>query len=110
VRSLAQRADRDAFAAADDLVVADRIEKMAGVWIGRIERTAEARLACQPPIEPQQLGEVVQTLEKRFARKLNPTVVVDPSLIGGIRVVVGDEVLDTSIRARLEQMRAALTA
>ena len=62
------------------------------------------------PIEPQQLGEVVQTLEKRFARKLNPTVVVDPALIGGIRVVVGDEVLDTSVKARLDRMKVALTA
>ena len=49
-------------------------------------------------------------LEKRFNRKLDATVVVDPSLIGGIRVLVGDEVLDTSVKARLEQMRIALTA
>ena len=49
-------------------------------------------------------------LQKRFGRKLNASVVVDPELIGGIRVVVGDEVLDTSIRARLEQMKAALSA
>jgi F-type H+-transporting ATPase subunit delta len=62
------------------------------------------------PIEPTQLDGVVAALEKRFARKLNPTVVVEPELIGGIRVVVGDEVLDTSVRARLEQMRVALTA
>jgi F-type H+-transporting ATPase subunit delta len=61
-------------------------------------------------IAPAQLAEVVATLEKRFARKLNATVVVDASLIGGIRVVVGDEVLDTSVRARLEQMKVALTA
>jgi F-type H+-transporting ATPase subunit delta len=32
-----------------------------------------------------------------------------PALIGGIRVVVGDEVLDTSVKARLEQMKLALT-
>ena len=62
------------------------------------------------PIEPTQLAEVVATLEKRFARKLNASVVVEPELIGGIRVVVGDEVLDTSVKARLEQMKAALTA
>ena len=37
-------------------------------------------------------------------------VPVGPELIGGIRVVVGDEVLDTSVKARLEQMKAALTA
>ena len=61
-------------------------------------------------ISPALLPEVVATLEKRFGRKLKPTVVIDPSLIGGIRVVVGDEVLDTSVKARLEQMKVALTA
>jgi F-type H+-transporting ATPase subunit delta len=61
-------------------------------------------------IEPAQLGDVVASLEKRFKRKLNATVQVQPDLIGGIRVVVGDEVLDTSVKARLEQMKAALTA
>ena len=62
------------------------------------------------PIDGAQLADVVGSLEKRFNRKLNANVVVEPQLIGGIRVVVGDEVLDTSVRARLEQMRAALTA
>ena len=62
------------------------------------------------PIEPAPLADVVAVLEQRFKRKLNARVVVDPELIGGIRVVVGDEVLDTSVKARLEQMRVALTA
>ena len=62
------------------------------------------------PIPADQLGDVAQVLEKRFGRKLNVTVQEDPSLIGGIRVVVGDQVLDTSVRARLEQMKVALTA
>ena len=62
------------------------------------------------PIANDQLVRVAQVLEKRFGRKLNLSVQEDPSLIGGIRVVVGDEVLDTSVRARLEQMKVALTA
>jgi F-type H+-transporting ATPase subunit delta len=62
------------------------------------------------PIEGAQLAEVAAVLEKRFGRKLNATVVVKPELIGGIRVAVGDEVLDTSVAARLEQMKVALTA
>ena len=62
------------------------------------------------PIPAAQLGDVAQTLERRFGRKLNVTVQEDPSLIGGIRVVVGDEVLDTSVKARLAQMKVALTA
>ena len=62
------------------------------------------------PIEAAPLADLVTTLEQRFARKLNVTVQLEPALIGGIRVVVGDEVMDTSVKARLEQMRVALTA
>ena len=62
------------------------------------------------PIEPAALADVVTTLEARFKRKLSVSVQLKPELIGGIRVVVGDEVLDTSVKARLEQMKAALTA
>lgn len=62
------------------------------------------------PIDAAALGNVAVALEKRFGRKLQVTVQQDPSLIGGIRVVVGDEVLDTSVKARLEQMKVALAA
>ncbi len=62
------------------------------------------------PIDDAQLADVVAALERRFGRKLNATVELAPELIGGVRVVVGDEVLDTSVKARLEQMKAALTA
>jgi F-type H+-transporting ATPase subunit delta len=62
------------------------------------------------PIDEAQLAQVVVSLERRFRRKLNARVAIDPELIGGIRAVVGDEVLDTSVRARLEQMKMALTA
>jgi F-type H+-transporting ATPase subunit delta len=72
--------------------------------------TSDAVVYSAFPIEPQQLADVVVALERRFGRKLDASVVLDPKLIGGIKVVVGDEVLDTSIKARLEQMKAALTA
>lgn len=62
------------------------------------------------PMDAGALGAVAPALEKRFGRKLNLTVQEDKSLLGGIRVVVGDEVLDTSVKARLEQMKVALTA
>ena len=62
------------------------------------------------PMDAVALAEVAVMLEKRFGRKLNASVVLEPELIGGIRVVVGDEVLDTSVKARLEQMKVALTA
>jgi F-type H+-transporting ATPase subunit delta len=71
---------------------------------------SDATIQSAFPIDGGQLAEVVTALEKRFARKLNATVEIVPELIGGIRVAVGDEVLDTSVKARLEQMKIALTA
>ena len=62
------------------------------------------------PIDGSALADVATMLEKRFGRKLNVAVALQPELIGGIRVVVGDEVLDTSVKARLEQMKVALSA
>lgn len=61
-------------------------------------------------IDDKALAELTAVLEKRFGRKLNVTMQLDDSLIGGVRVVVGDEVLDTSVKARLDQMKTALTA
>jgi F-type H+-transporting ATPase subunit delta len=71
---------------------------------------SDARIESAFAIDAAQLTDVVAALEKRFGRKLNAHVDITPELIGGIRVVVGDEVLDTSVKARLEQMKAALTA
>jgi F-type H+-transporting ATPase subunit delta len=72
--------------------------------------SADAVVYSAFPIPAPALADVAGVLEQRFGRKLNVTVQEDPSLIGGIRVVVGDEVLDTSVKARLEQMKVALTA
>jgi F-type H+-transporting ATPase subunit delta len=71
---------------------------------------SEATVYSAFPIDAAQLSAVVVSLEKRFGRKLTASVQIEPELIGGIRVVVGDEVLDTSVKARLEQMKVALTA
>jgi F-type H+-transporting ATPase subunit delta len=71
---------------------------------------SDAKIFSAYPLDQAQLADVVGVLEKRFGRKLAATVEVEPALIGGIRVVVGDEALDTSVKARLERMKAALTA
>lgn len=70
---------------------------------------ADAHIVSAFPLDAQQQADLAKVLEKRFGRQLKTTVTVDSSLIGGVRVTVGDEVLDTSIVARLEQMRIALT-
>lgn len=73
------------------------------------EGAADAEIVSAFEMTPAQVVDLVATLEKRFGRNLNPSVTVDSSLIGGVRVVVGDEVLDTSVRAKLQRMQTALT-
>jgi len=75
-----------------------------------LEGAADATITSAFALDSAQVAALVTTLEKKFGRKLNPTVAVDASLIGGVRVVVGDEVLDTSVRAKLQQMHVALAA
>ena len=70
---------------------------------------ADAHIVSAFPLDDKQQADLAKVLEKRFGRQLKTTVSVDSSLIGGVRVTVGDEVLDTSVVARLEQMRVALT-
>jgi F-type H+-transporting ATPase subunit delta len=72
--------------------------------------SADAIVHSAFAIDSAALADLAVTLEQRFKRKLNVAVELQPELIGGIRVVVGDEVLDTSVKARLEQMKMALTA
>ena len=86
--------------------VAAQFHALVNARGGVSDATVESAFA----IDAAQLPAVVAALEKRFGRKLNAHVVVVPELIGGVRVVVGDEVLDTSVKARLEQMKVALTA
>ena len=75
------------------------------------EGEAEVVKTSAFPLQGEELKSLLSTLKKRFGgRELRPTVNVDPELIGGVCVQVGDEVLDTSVKARLVSMQAALSA
>ena len=71
---------------------------------------AQAEIVSAFPLSEGQVAELIDLLEPKFHLKLKPHVTVDDSLIGGVRVVVGDYVLDTSVRAQLNRMRDALVA
>ncbi len=86
--------------------IASQFQSLVDAGTGTSQATVESAFA----LDAAQLADVKATMERRFGRKLEASVVVVPELIGGVRVIVGDEVLDTSIRARLDQMKAALSA
>lgn len=73
------------------------------------ENVLDAKIVSAFPMSDGQLDELVRHLEGKFQRRIHPHVDVDPELIGGIKVEVGDEVLDASIRGKLQAMAFALT-
>jgi F-type H+-transporting ATPase subunit delta len=72
------------------------------------EGSVDARIDSAFDIDATQLAALVTDLEQRFKRKIRPQVQIDKELIGGIRVTVGDEVIDGSVKGKLATMSAAL--
>lgn len=72
------------------------------------EGMVEAKISSAFPLDDAQRSQVVNLLSARLQRKINATVTVDPDLIGGIKVEVGDKVWDASVRGKLQTMAATL--
>ncbi|GAB1367461.1 F0F1 ATP synthase subunit delta [Azonexus hydrophilus] len=72
------------------------------------EGVQEAVVYSAFPIDDAQVAALLQQLEPRFGTRLTARVEVDPSLIGGVRVTVGDQMLDASVRGKLDAMAVAL--
>lgn len=74
----------------------------------RYEGVLEAQIYSAFEMNDAQLKDLVASLEIRFKRKIEARVSVSPELIGGVKVEIGDEVLDTSVRGKLEALAVAL--
>lgn len=100
----------DLLIANDRLLLMPQIAQQFDALKDQAEGVAQASIISAFPLSQEQVNELVQLLEPKFDLKLKPHVTVDETLIGGVRVVVGDYVLDTSVQAQLSRMRDALMA
>ena len=67
---------------------------------------AEITAAAQPT--DAQVKTLVKQLETKFGKKIEVQVKLDPELIGGIKIVVGDTVIDASVRGQLQELAYTL--
>jgi F-type H+-transporting ATPase subunit delta len=72
------------------------------------EGVVEARIISALPIAEEQVRPLLDALERKYGRKVNAQVEIEPELIGGVRIIVGDKVIDATVRGRLEAMAVAL--
>ena len=74
------------------------------------EGTVEAEIYSAFEMNPAQLADLVARLERKTGRKVRARVSIDKALIGGVKVVIGDMVIDGSARAQLAALENALKA
>ena len=72
------------------------------------EGVLEARIISALQMSDEQVKQLVAQLESKYQRKVTAQVETDASLIGGVKIVVGDKVIDATVRGKLDAMAAAL--
>ena len=93
---------------ADRVAVLPQIRELFEALKHDADGVADARIDSAFPLSDDQLAELTAALQKRFGRRIEATVNVDPALGGGARITVGDTVIDGTIEAQLAAMATQL--
>lgn len=74
------------------------------------EGTLDAEIITAAKPSAAEVKDLVKRLEAKFGKKIEASVSVDPELIGGIKIIVGDTVIDASVKGQLQNLAYTLTA
>ena len=72
------------------------------------EGVKDAAIESAFPIDNATLAQLTADLEARYRCKIKSTITINPDLIGGVRIAIGDQVIDASVRGKLAVMATAL--
>ena len=74
------------------------------------EGLIEAEIIMAEKPTQKTVDDLLKSLEKKFNKKIEGKVVIDKNIIGGTKIVVGDSVIDASVRAQLDNLAFTLKA
>jgi F-type H+-transporting ATPase subunit delta len=94
----------------DRIALVPQIALAFGDLVDRREGVAKARITTAVPLKEAEQRNLVTRLERESARKLRATFAVDPTLIGGAKVQIGDHLIDSSVRAKLAALGRQLAS
>ena len=81
---------------------AELVERRAGIVKGRITTATQ--------LSANEREDLVRRLERSSGKKIRATFAVDESLIGGAMIQVGDRLIDSSLKAQLDELRRELAS
>lgn len=93
---------------ADRVALMPQILEMFGTLKDESDGVARARIESAFELSEAQLAALTAALAKRFGKRIEATVTVDPALVGGARITVGDTVIDGTVQAKLATMAQQL--
>jgi F-type H+-transporting ATPase subunit delta len=74
------------------------------------EGTLDAQIIAAAKPSAAEVKDLVKRLETKFGKKIEAIVSVDSELIGGIKIIVGDTVIDASVKGQLQNLAYTLSA
>lgn len=74
------------------------------------EGTLDAQIIAAAKPSAAEVKDLVKRLEAKFGKKIEANVSVDSDLIGGIKIIVGDTVIDASVKGQLQNLAYTLSA
>jgi F-type H+-transporting ATPase subunit delta len=98
------------------LLERDRIALVPGIaraFRDIVDRRAgidKARITTAVPLDDREREALISELERASGRKVRATFAVDPTLIGGAKVQIGDRLIDSSLYAKLDALRQQLAS
>ncbi len=84
--------------------IAEEVGLLADEAAGRVRASATSAV----PLERSETDKLVAALSKELGREVRLDVSVDPAIIGGLVLQIGDRVIDASVATRLHQLRRQL--
>ena len=94
----------------DRLAILPGIAAAYGELVDRREGVVKAKITTPIALDEMRQAEMVKRIEDATGKRVRPAFAVDPDLIGGVTIQLGDRLIDASVRAQLDSLRAQLVS
>ena len=90
------------------LPVLNEICDQYATLMNSINGTLKIKIITAFKLTDEQIESLLKKLEAKHKTKFQPEIIIDEALLGGVRIVIGDQVLDGSIRSKVDRLKTSL--